>query len=825
MKLNEKYISNLLTLAGILNENRIEKLRLQKFPEDIIKAVIEFSKLTVKNPKDETSIQQNQYIPWIASELKLDKDLLKNEKLKVVINWINKSNFPRFASNMPFDKVYNIAVNWFLNKNIDPNTLKELSSGDTKIEYPDGSKWILVKDETVCMRVGDTRGWCFSEINRAKDFVKSEGGYMLFGKDGSIKMAVQFEKDIKSIIDWQGAFNKIPDKNSAMKSADLISKLGEITHINYGHAKTITQSLEKYPDFKKWMSSLKNINISPLNRFLLGLEVTSEQLNSISPEEKIKNKIPLSDDDLNRLSPDLKLKYGIKLTIEETEKLSPIAKLAFGYKIKSKDVQTLPPLIQKIISVMKGGEPTEIFNFDDFGKNGLYNNYNADNKTLKLYVGDYDWHKFAGFSDEDQSAWYNRDYSYAKDDLESSEDYKYISYNILGKENQEILKEISQLFGKEIDENEDNAIWNFIDEYLPNSDNIREVYNEEISEYKSDKFRKKIDASVYKEQKFKMDLNTDTIILPWKKLLQFIANKDFYGNIIESFGDLEDAELNGDEGYDLYNVWNSIWPNSKEMSHMQEKIKEYLEEDLENIRLQPDISEKAKQSNYILTHLGFLDRKGKFHSVKMPNGDMMNIIKTDLQKEKFEIEIHTKEGTKKGKIPFDSLANYITTPTLFESKLRKLIRNMLSEDFRFMYDKQNFTPPTDVVYTAQKALNAVNSNKLVQSDASNEGSGLQKAKSLVSKEPITHAQLKRMKAFFDKNTQEVNQERSAGKNLQNSPIIQKWELWGGDAGQKWAEKQIGATQSNNKTSKKVRNSDIIARDNRIMDPTNTRIHR
>ena len=48
MELNEKYISRLLTLAGILNENRIDKLRAQKFPENIINFAINFAKEPAK---------------------------------------------------------------------------------------------------------------------------------------------------------------------------------------------------------------------------------------------------------------------------------------------------------------------------------------------------------------------------------------------------------------------------------------------------------------------------------------------------------------------------------------------------------------------------------------------------------------------------------------------------------------------------------------------------------------------------------------------------------------------------------------------------------
>src|ERR1035437_8236651 len=120
----KNYIYKSLNISNLLNENRIEKLRAQKFPENIINFVTQFSKQTVRNPEDENLVQKNQYIPWIASEIKKNEDLAKDEKLNVVINWINKSGFPRFPSNMPFDKVYATAVDWFLSKNIAPIPLK-----------------------------------------------------------------------------------------------------------------------------------------------------------------------------------------------------------------------------------------------------------------------------------------------------------------------------------------------------------------------------------------------------------------------------------------------------------------------------------------------------------------------------------------------------------------------------------------------------------------------------------------------------------------------------------------------------------------------------
>lgn len=160
--------------------------------------------------------------------------------------------------------------------------------------------------------------------------------------------------------------------------------------------------------------------------------------------------------------------------------------------------------------------------------------------------------------------------------------------------------------------------------------------------------------------------------------------------------------------------------------------------------------------------------------------------------------------------------------------LKKIIHEEFAkvfEDFRFQYDKAPAIPPENVSMTAKNALIAVSKNKLISQDGSNEGSGLNKAKDLAARKPLSHGQLKRMKAFFDNNYNAATQERALGKTIHNSAILQNWELWGGEAGKNWAQSQINAKQSSNKTSKKVRNPEDGIRSKNIMNPFNTRIHR
>ncbi len=152
--------------------------------------------------------------------------------------------------------------------------------------------------------------------------------------------------------------------------------------------------------------------------------------------------------------------------------------------------------------------------------------------------------------------------------------------------------------------------------------------------------------------------------------------------------------------------------------------------------------------------------------------------------------------------------------------IRQAIRKILMEDFRYEYNRSDFIPTSDVIGTAKRALEVVNRVKLV-SNGGNEGSGLQKAKSLAAGKPLNHEQLKRMKAFFDKNLQAVKMERTAGKDIYSSDLIQKWELWGGDAAQRWVNHEIHTTQNTNKTSKALRPKGT----KRLMDPHNTRTHK
>ncbi len=158
------------------------------------------------------------------------------------------------------------------------------------------------------------------------------------------------------------------------------------------------------------------------------------------------------------------------------------------------------------------------------------------------------------------------------------------------------------------------------------------------------------------------------------------------------------------------------------------------------------------------------------------------------------------------------------------NQIRKLIRKeieTLLEDFAFDNSQKFYNPPQDVIGFCKEALSIVEQNNLTN-HGGNEGSGESKAKAIINKEPLNHSMLKRMKAFFDKNKAAVDAEKSQGKTIKDSGLLQTWGLWGGDAGMRWVEREIGNLNQRNLNRKGLRRDTGMIKTSTLMDPTNIR---
>jgi ribosomal protein S18 acetylase RimI-like enzyme len=114
------------------------------------------------------------------------------------------------------------------------------------------------------------------------------------------------------------------------------------------------------------------------------------------------------------------------------------------------------------------------------------------------------------------------------------------------------------------------------------------------------------------------------------------------------------------------------------------------------------------------------------------------------------------------------------------NEIRAVIRSILFERFGFNNNK-TFNVPMDVKSTAQKAISTAGQT----SNGGNEGSGKRKAQELSQGTPHSHAQMKRLKAFFDA----------------NQPGSPEWELHGGDAAKRWVDSALSVTHDDNMRTK------------------------
>lgn len=846
MKLSESYITQLRNLAGIILENRINKLYAEKYPQDIIDFTLNFAKETTRDNSSEENVEKNQYIPWIASQVKSHPDIVnKKDELNVIINWIKKSGYNKINSTESFESVYEKAKQWLTSKNINLNTGERVEGGKVVKKYPNGYQWIQATEVNWCINAGDNNGWCFNKQNRAEEFVglgdinAYNRGYFLLDDNHNPLIALQYDSRGKWVSDVQGTFNNPLTPELIPYAFDIFKMLPSITDIK-GHQSSFWKSFD-YPGgeiLKKELLKIPSVSLETNVKLHRNLPLSKEELDGLPIDRKLIFKIPLTQKEISRLGIDDKINFGY--ATEAELKALPISKkeehsIPFtedDYAILNQSIET------RLYTVSQEGKnPKDLFIEKDFEG---FKAFELDNDALRIDIEEDEYEK--KYSGLDEYNRYFQHYDGSNEEVDESElDYMNL---YLDKDNIEKLNDLSILLGvnNKYDFDEPEQIKEFLEDNIENYQEIFDDYTTNLGYAIGDAKEKAIEKELTSSQKFKYE--GGYLVLPWSELYELVKSKN-----ILTFKDLENSEINGEINLSeiAYDYIDEL--DKKHIKDLNKYVGKDLDKAIDYIHEHPEYSEYLNEFHQLISGLKF---EGGDFAIYAPSTKTNTkthkgnaIYKLELFKKTIFIEsvnyaerkvsifiIEYKDKAKKnfkrmlkGNVPFEKIADYVQQYSLFENEIRKIVRTIITEDFRYLYDTNTFTPTREVIQTAQKALQVVQNNKLVQSDNSNEGSGLRKANSLVAAEPMTHAQLKRMKAFFDNNFQAVQNEKNAGKNINTSPLIQKWELWGGDAGKTWAEKEIGSTQSSNQTSKKVRNSDMIARDNRIMNPNNTRIRK
>jgi len=110
------------------------------------------------------------------------------------------------------------------------------------------------------------------------------------------------------------------------------------------------------------------------------------------------------------------------------------------------------------------------------------------------------------------------------------------------------------------------------------------------------------------------------------------------------------------------------------------------------------------------------------------------------------------------------------------------------------YDHIDFKPPKSVADAAARGLELRKKNKgkggLSAQQASKQGigSGVSRAVSLKNRNNLSPSTVRRMKSFFARH--EGNKKANKGVPLAKDKGYISWLLWGGDAGQSWANKIV-----------------------------------
>lgn len=187
-----------------------------------------------------------------------------------------------------------------------------------------------------------------------------------------------------------------------------------------------------------------------------------------------------------------------------------------------------------------------------------------------------------------------------------------------------------------------------------------------------------------------------------------------------------------------------------------------------------------------------------------------------------------------------------------KQKFRQIIRkeiNELFESFEFTKNKDEKFVPTIPIATASSL--ALQVYKQVKSkgwkvnsldENGNDGSGKLKARELSSRTPQNSNELKRLKAFFEKNQNNVTSERQkynipqqqygTAQEMKKSEAILVWNLHGGDACRDWVNNITQSEHDEDVKTKERLQKAGGAGNNKGMgvfappkNPTNIRIHR
>ena len=237
-----------------------------------------------------------------------------------------------------------------------------------------------------------------------------------------------------------------------------------------------------------------------------------------------------------------------------------------------------------------------------------------------------------------------------------------------------------------------------------------------------------------------------------------------------------DAQRNADEGEAYEQLTNAILKHYSVISYDWKDDKLYLQ---------------IPETEFKMIVMGIVDEDGKEIDYSPPYHGFSGDIDKAYFNENLSDKIH------------EFKTETIEPQTV--SEIRKIIRKMLEEDYRFEYKKTHI--PTDSMsLAAKKAQQSVSKNNLIAQYKSGGGvvTGEKRAAKIISKTPLNHNEVRALRDLFASLGTEVSNAKSQGKTIDNSAVIQIWELNGGNAGKDWANGILGSEHKSGLKHKNLR---------------------
>jgi hypothetical protein len=617
-----------------------------------------------------------------------DRDILKIFKLQPGVRFDNQPSVKLFR-----DKITEILAG----KGLDING--NFIGGQIIKKYAPNRFLVVVKNKNYCITKAVESGWCLRTDDYAEKFTQINTGIFLM-EDGVAQVACDYNQQTKAVVDIQGRFNKPWEAKYDRAVIDILKYFGVITDINYNR-QTFWTIYKERESFRHMVDSLSNLQFSKekimfLRKKGIPYNFTPEELQNLTPSEKLELNLPLTEEETKSLSVAIKYLNGIELTEEDKHRLKGT-------------------VLGKVLEIIKDDLNTdaikELFPESDMPSRKVIVDEDGIGVEYKSAASFYE--DVYGISDSSSFWLYIDEFnSYENHDSTETEEY---AESYIGQKNIDLLKEIFTIINREgltnakvntdtgyENEFENKAIVKFFEDFHSElksytlDDLFRDMYYEadELMKAEQQRLKNMLPLGVFNQgsswRSYVYDYDSvNGLAVKWDEFAKFLGKyksdiktlKSIFNN--KPVIDADDVIFGGidlDENFSSYHYTQQV-----NLAPLQEKMFENLSEFLDTLN-DPSSLDNAELKEYIssisklnstLKDLGFDE-----HKEATKNGIKIKVTELNIEDpDNIKVKIKRTEPNGKievGYVKIENLYKYFQK-TLFEKKFFKSLDDFIKE--------------------------------------------------------------------------------------------------------------------------------------------------